>query len=231
MATATDLIRRLRSRRQVIEGALGYFGLGAWWSSAFSRAEQDHIEACFGPGGRSAGVRPLTSGRGQSNFHTATGLLIAVAACLRNASEDRYLAVKVLSEAERRAQAEEDVIGLHFVYQEMIRLHSRWRDHFRDALNLTFGACHKQVAMSKAAAEAFGKLRPGKPLPAHLGFQKLAILLEKEGAFAKAIEVCKEAREQGWGGNWTYTIGSLAKKRDEHDTDPVFISRSGLRPI
>lgn len=231
MAIATDFIRRLRHRRREIEGELGYFGLGGWWSSMFSGKEQDHIEAAFSAMILGAGPRPLTTGRGASTFRTATSLLVTVAASLRKAPGNRPLASKVLAEAERRAQAEDDVVGLHLVYQETIRLHSRWRDHFVDALNLTFGACHKQVAMAEMVANALAEQRPGKPLPMHLGFQKLVKLLEKEGSYNKAIEICKQARDQGWSGNWTYIIGSLAKKREEKDYSQKHISGSGIRPI
>lgn len=231
MATATDLIRRLRHRRNEIEGELGYFGLGGWWSSVFTRLERDHIEADFHPPGLPAGGKPLTTGRGGSNYHSAAILLTALAACLRDQPQDRHLASKVLAKAEERARAEDDVIGLHLVYQEMIRLHSKWRDHFADALNLVFGACHKQIALAEAAARAFHDLRPHVALPAHLGYLTLAVLLEQEGSYRKAIDMCKQARDQGWEGNWTWRIGSLAKKRDEQDLGETYISRSGLGPV
>ncbi len=210
---------------------MGYFGLGGWWSSAFTRVERDHIEASFHPPGLPAGAKPLTTGRGGSNYHSAAILLTALAACLRDQPQDRHLALKVLAKAEERARAEDDVIGLHLVYQEMIRLHSKCRDHFPDALNLIFGACHKQVAMSEAAAQAFHDLRPHEALPAHLGYLTLAVLLEQEGSYRKAIELCKQARDQGWSGNWTWRIGSLAKRRDEQDLGETYISRSGMGPV
>ncbi|MDI6450730.1 hypothetical protein [Anaerobaca lacustris] len=231
MAAATDLIRRLRHKCNETEGELGYFGLGGWWSSAFTRVERDHIEASFHPSGLAAGAKPLTIGRGPSNYHSAAVLLTALAACLRDLPQDRHLASKVLAKAQERARAEDDVIGLHLVYQEMIRLHSKWRDQFPDALNLIFGACHKQVAMSEAAAQAFHSLRPHEALPAHLGYLTLAVLLEQEGSYRKAIEICRQARDQGWDGNWTWRIGSLARKRDEQDLGETYISRSGMGPV
>lgn len=160
MATAVDLIKRLRHRCAGVEGELGYFGLGGWWLSTFARTEQNHIESSFHPRGLPAGARPLTTGRGQSNFPSAAGLLTVLGACLRDNAQDRHLASKVLAKAEERAKTEDDVISLHFVYQEMIRLYNKWQDHFFDALDLTYGACHKQVAMSAAAAQAFRDLRP-----------------------------------------------------------------------
>lgn len=231
MATATDLIRRLRQRHDEVEGELGYFGLCGWWSATFNGAEQKRMEASFHPAGVTAKARPLTTGRGPSRFHSATALLIALAAGLRHHPQDRDLAVRVLAEAEKRAQVEEDILGLHFVYQEMIRLHSRWRDHFLDALDLTFGACYKQVTLATAVAEAFRHQRPQDPLPMHLGFQKLAGLLEMEGSYTRAIEICREAQDQGWGGNWTWTMGRLARKRDERDYREKYISASGLGPV
>jgi hypothetical protein len=231
MATATDLIRRLRHRCHEVEGELGYFGLGAWWSAVFTKAEQDYIEASFHPPGLPAGAKPLTTGRGQSNFRSAPILLTILAGCLRNVPQERHLASTVLAKAEERARAEDDVIGLHFVYQEMIHLHSKWRDYSLDGLDLTFGACHKQVAMSEAAAQAFRDLRPQEALPMHLGYQTMAVLLEKEGSYTKAIEICRQARDQGWSGNWTWRIGSLARKRDEQDCGVRYTSRSGMGPV
>lgn len=231
MATAMDLLKRLRPRRTEVEGELGYFGLGPWWSATFTRAEQDYIEAGFHPDNLPRGAKPLTTGQKQLTFQSATGLLTAIAAALRNSPQDRPLAMRILAKAEDRARAEDNMLGLHFVYQEMIRLHNKWRDHFFDALDLTFGACHKQVAMAAVAAELLRELRPEAPLPPHLGFQQLAILLEKEGSYTKAIELCKEARDQGWTGNWTWRIGCLAKKRDEQDRGVRNISSSGVGPV
>lgn len=231
MVTAVDLISRLRNRRVVVEGELGYFGLGGWWLSAFTRAEQNHIEASYQSSGSPAGTRRLTKGRGQSSFHGAAGLLTALATHLRNTSDERELASRVLAKAEERAQTENDVIGLHLVYQEMIRLHTKWRDYFLDALDLAFGACHKQIVMAPAVAQAIREMRPDEPLPGHLGFQQMAVFLEKEGSYSKAIEMCKEARDQGWAGNWTWRIGSLAKKREEQGCGVTYISRSGITPI
>ncbi len=231
MATTTDLIARLCYRRHETEGQLGYFGLGPWWSSVFPKAEQDRIEAAFHHPSVPTGGRPLTRGRGPCYFPSAAVLLSVVAGCLRDAPQDRHRASKILAKAEERAQAEDDIIGLHLVYQEMIRLHSKWRDHSLDALDLIYGACHKQITLSAAAAQALHELHPREPLPAHIGYLTLAVLLEQEGSYSKAIEICKRARDEGWGGNWTWKIGCLARKRDEQDRPVRFASRSGLGPV
>jgi len=53
--------------------------------------------------------------------------------------------------------------GLHFVYQETIRLQYKWRQTFPDALDLAFAACHKQVQYATQAAEALQSGGAGLP--------------------------------------------------------------------
>ncbi len=212
-------------------GELGYFGLASWWSTLFTGTERDRIETRFQPPGLSPSARPLTAGRKRLQFGNAAALLTALAGYLRDDPADRNVAIRVLAKAEERARAQDDILALHWVCQEMIRLHCRWRDHFPDALNLIYGACHKQIAIAAKVALAFQHRRPGQVLPIHMGFQMMAVLLEQEGSYAQAIELCKQARFQGWSGNWTWRIGTLARKLAQHG-DPVrHVSSSGLTPI
>jgi len=228
MAIATGILQRLRTRNAEVEGELGYFGLGNWWLSTFTKSQRAHIEGTFRAPGLPPACRPLTQGKRQLTFHTAAGLLTALAGGLRSIPEDRDLASCILAKAEERARAEDDTLGLHFAYQEMIRLHFKWRDRFPDALDLTYGTCHKQIAIAPQAAAAFRQMYPQEDLPTHAGFQQLATLQEREGAYAKAIELCKQARDQGWHGNWTWKIGCLARKLSARGYSVTSISRSGL---
>lgn len=214
-----------------VEGELAYFGLASWWSGVFSESQREHMEDVFRPAGIPPDAKPLTTGRKQLSFHSAASLLAALAACLRNTLEDRSLALRVLSKAEERAKAEEDVIGLHLTYQALIRLHCRWRNHLPESLDLLYGACHKQIAIAPEVAQVLRERRPEEALPLHIGFQMMAIILHKDELCAKAIEICKQARFQGWSGNWTWRIGSLAKELAARGNPVPSISRSGLGPI
>ena len=214
-----------------VAGELGYFGLASWWSALFTEAERDHIETLFQPPGFSPSAQPLTTGHKRMDFRSAADLLTAVAGYLREEPEDRALAMRLLAKAEERAKAQEDTLALHLAYQEIIRLHCRWRDQFPDAVDLIYGACHKQITIATEVAMLFEKSRPGQGLPVHMGFQMMAVLLEQEGSFAQAIELCKQARFQGWSGNWTWRIGTLARKLAQRG-DPIRnISPSGLTPL
>jgi len=214
-----------------VEGELGYFGLASWWSTVLTAAQRAHIEEKFQPSGLPPGSRPLTTGRKRLSLRSAAMLLTAVAGSLRSDPDDRTLALEILRKAEQRAKTEEDRLGLHFTYQETIHLYCKWRDRFFDALDLIFGACHKQIAMAPEVAQILHEQNPKSPLPIHAGFQMMVVLLEKEESYAQAIELCKQARFQGWKGNWTWRIGSLAKKLGQKGNPVQAMSPSGLGPL
>jgi len=214
-----------------VEGELGYFGLASWWSAVFTEPQRARIEEVFRPPDLSAGSRPLTTGRKRLSFRSTAALLIAVAGSLRSKSDDRTLALEILRKAEERAKVEDDILGLHFTYQEVIHLYCKWRDHFPEALDLIFGACHKHIAIAPQAVKALHEQYPQRALPIHAGFQMMAILLEKEESYAKAIEICKQARFQEWSGNWTWRIGCLARKLSQLSNPVQSMSPSGLGPI
>jgi len=221
------IFRRIFRQHDQTAGDLGYFGLGTWWLSAFSSAERQYLEATFAPGGS----RSLTKGQKPSTFATAAALLVALASHLSRKPEDRNLAARVLSKAEERALAERDLVGLHFVYQETIRLQYKWRQTFPDALDLAFAACHKQVQYATQAAEALQEAFPEQPLPAHFGFQRTASVLEQRKAYEQALEICQRAKEQGWAGNWAWRMLRIKKKLRERGYPVVSMSSSGMSQI
>jgi len=224
------ILRRVRDGRSGIGGELGYFGLGTWWVSTFSPTERQYMEAAFVAPEMPQGARPLTRDRGLVNIQAAAVLLAALGERLSDKPEDRPLASRVLAKAEDRALAENDILGLYLTYHQMIRLHSKWKDNFADAADLAFAACHKQMRLAPQAAAAFREKYPDKPLPAHLGYQQAATMLEQQGAYAPAIEVCRQAESEGWNGNWSWRIHRMAKKLAEHS--PVRpISPSGIGPV
>jgi len=224
-------ITRILKRYFEIGGDLGYFGLGSWWLSTFSAAQRKHMEALFQESEIPAGTRPLTRDRGWLPVQTAAGLLILLADKLADRPEDRSLACRVLAKAEERASAGNDLLGLHFTYHQIIRIHLRWKGEFRDASDLAFGACHKQMRLSHEVVKAFSERYPDKPLPIHLGYLHAATTLEQQGAFSRAMEICREAQAEGWSGDWSWRIQRMAKRLHEQTPQVRPISQSGMGPI
>ena len=227
---AMSILERILGPRSQIDRDLGYFGLGTWWLSAFSKAERQHLEEVFEPV-RSAGSGPSTPEADGPAFATAAGFLVALAGGLGEKPEDRNLAARVLARAEERALAENDLVGLHFVYQETIRLHYKWRDQFRDAVDLAFAACHKQMQIAAETAQALREKFGDRPLPPHFGFQRAASILEKRAAYKQALEICRRARQQGWEGNWTWRVQRITRKLHERGYPVVSVSSSGMSQI
>jgi hypothetical protein len=222
------ILDRILGRRLATTGELGYFGLTGWWLSSFSKAQRDHMEAAFCASGLPSGAKPLTRDRGLVAFPTAAALLTTLADHLSEKSQDRGLACKILAQAEERALAEDDILGRHFVYHQMIRLHGRWKDEFADAVNRTYSACYKQIQLAPDAARLLRQTRPDEPLPTHLGYLQASALLEQEGAYERAMELCRQARAGGWGGNWSWRLQRLTRKLYEKNQPVKSISPSGI---
>jgi len=78
------------------------------------------------------------------------------------------------------------------------------------ALDRAIQACRAMIARSAEFLELFQEL--GRPLPSHKGFQQLAIILDKRGEYASAIQQCERARDEGWDGDWDRRIQRYSKR-------------------
>lgn len=225
------MLKRILDGRPGVGGQLGYFGLAGWWQDAFSAAERQRMEAAFNGAADNGGNRMLARGEKQSPFGSAAALLAALTESLSNRPEDRHLACRVLGKAEERARAEQDVLGLFSAYHQAIRLHCKWKEEFADSVDLAFAACHKQIRLAPEAAEALRRRSPGAALPTHLGYLQAANMLEQQGAYLRAIEVCRQAEAEGWSGNWAWRVQRMAKKAGSDVYGVRSISSSGMGPV
>jgi len=225
------ILNRILNRYSEIGGELGYYGLAPWWTSTFSPRERQYMEGTLQGPDLPAGARPLTRERGLLPVQTTAGLLILLADRLSERVEDRSLACRVLAKAEERATAESDLLGLHFTYHQMIRLHLRWKDHFCEAADLAFAACHRQMRLAPQVAGVYRQKYPGERLPVHLGYTHAVSLLEQQGTLGRAIEICKQAQAEGWSGNWSWRIQRMARRMDGQVSALVPISSSGMGPV
>ena len=223
-----DILGKIFGKRSQSTGQLRHFGLTGWWNSSFSATERDTMEAAFRTLAPPANSRPPTTGQKSTGFQTAASLLTVLADRLSERAQDRDLASRVLAKAEHRALAEDDTLGLHFVYDQMIRLHSHWNDTFADARDLAFAACRKQVRLAPQAARALRQRHPGERLPTHLGYLLASVTLEQVEAYEPAIELCRRAQSEGWTGDWPLRILQLNKKLCENGWAMKPIAPSGL---
>jgi tetratricopeptide (TPR) repeat protein len=119
-----------------------------------------------------------------------------------------------LKKAEKLSETEGSVLDAHFLYGQRLEIYYKDRGvpgHLEKAIE----ACNQQIALGERAAKAFRREYEASPLPSHKGYLQLAIILEKQGKFLEAIELCRKAEEQGWAGDWKKRQERCRKKTDK----------------
>lgn len=202
----------LFNRKSEIKGEIGYFKLQDWWISAFTQEERDHIEEVFHPMGADPSSKPLTQSDIFYTSQTAAGLLQTLAGWFNN-PRDREIAKKIINKAEELAPTGGNVLDRHFTLSEKMAIYYRERETNPEAMGKAIQACREQIAMASEAAKAFLKEYSEQVLPAHVGYRQLRIILEKLGKFDEAIELCEQAKSQGWADDWDKQVETLKKKK------------------
>ena len=160
-------------------GLIGYYGLTDWWLSTFTEEERRKIQA----------VRPtlvvgdnediVVSERSYPGFTTGwleNGLSSLAIEFIR--SKEMDIAARLLAKAEETGGAK--LLDRHFTYQQMAQAYYRHRNDDPEALDLAIDACEKQIHLGPGAAKVFLAEDPEDYLPAHHGFQQLAIIRKRE---------------------------------------------------
>lgn len=96
------------------------------------------------------------------------------------------------------------VLDKHFELSENIPLYYKNREV--EGLEKTIEACRQQIELACQAKAAFLEKYPWQPLPSHRGYEQLAIILGKQGKHGEAIQVCEQAKGEGWSGDWDTRI-------------------------
>jgi len=195
-------------RKPEIKGEIGFFGLEDWWLNDLSENERQRIQERFKPLGSSSVT--LTSGNIVSSGETVVAFLGTLAGWFSK-SEDCHIAYKILSKAKTLVNANTQVLDAHFLYQSMIEIFYKNRSS-PDGLGNAIDACRLQISVAPLAAAAFRK-EYLTPLPSHKGFEQLAIILESQQRFDETIELCDQAKNAGWAGNWDNRIQRCQKRR------------------
>jgi len=207
----------------MIAGQIEYYGLTDWWLSTFTAAEREYIEQVYQPLGGEPGSRPLSQGKISGRTISPAMLFSGLATWFKKPG-DRSIVRRILAKAEEVSLTENDLMGLHFTYQQVVQVYYKDRED-PAALEIAIDACRKQVAIAPQVAKLFQKEARDLAkhsderlpesvfnLPTHVGFEQLAIILEKQKDYASAIQICRLAQEQGWAGDWEKRIERCEKK-------------------
>jgi len=161
------------------EGLIGYYSLTDWWLSTFTAEERNEIQA----------RRPSLVARDNQDVIAAERTRPGSAfGCVENSlrsigiefiqAMDFGIAERLIAKAPEVGGA--SVLDRHFGQQQMAQAYYRRRNDDPEALALAIDACEKQILLGPGAAKAFLSEDPEDFLPAHHGFQQLAIVRERE---------------------------------------------------
>ena len=195
------------------EGYIGYFNLKDWWLGTFTEEERNHMLDIFRPMGASEDI--LVKGKFVTlGNDSVLSFLTSLTGWFDN-PRDRNLAHKIITKAEEYVSVEKNILNLHFFYPTKMKLFYKERSNNPNALQIAIDSCLKQIEIAKKSAEVFKKEYPDSSLPAHEGYSQLCIIFEKQGKFAEAIRIAKQAKEQGWNDVWDKRINRCQKKIDK----------------
>ena len=195
------------------EGYIGYFNLKGWWLDTFTEEERNHMVDIFQPMGASKDI--LVKGKLEAiSNDSVLSFLTSLIGWFDN-PRDRNLAYKIASKAGEFTKVEKDILNLHFFYPTKMKLFYKERDNNPDALQIAIDSCLKQIEIAEKSAAVFKKEYPDSSLPVHEGYSQLCIIFEKQGKFAEAIRIARQAKEQGWNDDWDRRINRCQKKIDK----------------
>ncbi len=191
-----------------VKGEIGYYGLEDWWLDTFTEEERNIIKNTYQPVG--FGSDSLFKSEIQSSPQSKLAFLSGLSSWFKK-PECYPVAKKILEKAETFVDKTDDILDVHFFYQNKIQIHYRNRDIDSNAFDLAIQACKQQMSISKQAAKAFKKEFKGN-LPKHVGYKQLAIIIDKQKDYESVIQISKQAKSEGWDGDWDKRIEKAMQK-------------------
>ena len=110
-----------------------------------------------------------------------------------------------------------DAFDTHLDLTWKIEAAYKKRDSDPKAIEKTIELCKMQIALAPEAKIAWTKEDNSlgiqdSVLPMHKGYEQLCVLYEKQSDFDSAIALAREAKQEGWAGEWDKRIERSQKK-------------------
>lgn len=200
-----------------IGGIIKYLGLTDFWNS-LSKGEQDDLVRYYRGGlGADPNGSPI---KGDINFSTQTPINYLSNILSWADSEKNYeLADKIIERGEESVKdGQGSYVDIHFFYQHAAECYYKQRDIRDDGIKKTVSYCMRDIELYPCYSKLF--IKEYGSVPRIVTFQRLAILLEKQGAYDEAIKVCRMALQYGLHdstkGGYEARIKKLEKKLNKN---------------
>ena len=119
---------------------------------------------------------------------------------IKSSGDKKHVFKQVVADTPEATPSSSPILDKHFELSQNIPFLYSKRE--ADGVEKTIEACKQQIDLAPYAKSEFLKQYPGEPLPGHNGYEKLAIILEKQGKYQEAKNLCLQAKEEGWNGEW-----------------------------
>lgn len=103
------------------------------------------------------------------------------------------------------------ILEEHLINNEKVKTYYQKVERESKEHDKIIKTCKDQIANAKKTADALLFANPNEPLPIHSGYNKLILILEKKREYKAIVELCQQAKEQGWQGDWSAKAKSAKK--------------------
>lgn len=118
--------------------------------------------------------------------------------------EDKGLIHKMITDCVHAIQQEgledKQPIDCHFFYMHALKFYYRHRKEERGLENAKYFSI-QQIRLADKVIPAFKK-QGSHPLPSHSGYIRLCIIYQNERKYREVMQLCQQAKNQGWNGDW-----------------------------
>ncbi|OFO17944.1 hypothetical protein HMPREF3056_11970 [Corynebacterium sp. HMSC056F09] len=213
------------------------YGLESWWNTMFTESEKQRIREVYAEhtDGDVIDKDPLVLTIGDSQLDPEDVDVTRILQLLTqwfHRNSDKGIWIKLSESWHHFADPCTTPVDRHFALSDTMKAYYRRRDE-PEFLAKTIATCKVMISLEKTVAGAMfdaglGRFLPENAhlfegrvvhtelgpqvLPGHPGFKQLAIIYEKQKEFQAALDLCVEARDAGWDGDWDKRIVRLEKK-------------------
>jgi hypothetical protein len=217
------------SKADNYKGLIGYYGLNKWWNNNFTLAEQNCIalhfnelfyicyDALYPNIYNNQKIKYLTQcilmEKDEEELNFWEESLPEFLSDLFIGPDNKTLQVdlKIFEKAETLLKNTSELTDLHNFYGFIIRKAYSPR-FYEEYTEFALKVCKKQIEISHLAFKTFRENLNNNLMPFHIGYEKMAIVKEKEKKFVEVIDLCQEAQKEGWQGDWQKRIDRCRKK-------------------
>lgn len=170
-----------------------------WWDNSFSEGERKRIIS------ESANLLKHDSKKTAAR----TLYLLAGNVITKFYNQNPDVVIRILNKA---AELSDDPMELFEIHSQLIKLHSERENEDNKNREKIVDLCKKQIAISEDVLKILESKNndvQNSSYPAHVGYQKLALIKFREGNKEKAINLIKKAKKENWKGNWDQILAEF----------------------